>query len=172
MNELATIASVGRSFCTFRIARRLHGIDVLYVREISLPLAMTPVPQAPAAVRGLVNLRSRIYLVLDLRPLLAMASVPCTESSRLVILKPEIGQDIGLLVEEGGDIVHLRTDLIDTSAGAGDSSRERATSLVVGVGKLESELMILVDPRQIVESIASLFDEAPRLNRENQETLT
>ena len=166
MNELVkTGAGAVRSFCTFRLGQRLHGIEVMHVREISPHLPMTPVPQAPPAVRGLVNLRSRIFLVLDLRPLLGMEPVPCTETTRLVILKPDIGQDVGILVEQGGDIAHVRADQIEPTgvgAGANDPSGERTSPLVVGVCKLESELMILVDPRRITEFVTTLFDTSPR----------
>jgi len=163
MNHLATTtAAAVRSFFTFRLGKRLHGIEVLHVREISPLLPMTPVPQSPPAVRGLVNLRSRIYLVLDLRPLMGFPSVECGETSRLVILKPEIGQDLGILVEQGGDIAHVSADLIEPSAGAGDSSGDGASSLVVGVCKLESELMILIDPRRIAEVVTTLIEKTPR----------
>ena len=100
MNELATTGSSVRSFCTFRLGQRLHGIEVLHVREISPHLPMTPVPQAPPAVRGLVNLRSRIYLVLDLRPLLGMSPIPCTEASRLMILKPEMARNQSSMIKK------------------------------------------------------------------------
>jgi len=160
MNNLVTTGGAVRSFFTFRLGQRLHGIEVLHVREISPLLPMTVVPQAPAAVRGLVNLRSRIFLVLDLRPLLGLPTADCTDTGRLVILKPEIGQDLGILVEQGGDIAHVRTDQIEPLTGAGDSSGEGASSLVVGVCKLEAELMILVDPRRIAESVTTLFERA------------
>ena len=65
MNHLATTtAAAVRSFFTFRLGKRLHGIEVLHVREISPLLPMTPVPQSPPAVRGLVNLRSDGHKVL------------------------------------------------------------------------------------------------------------
>jgi purine-binding chemotaxis protein CheW len=162
MNALVATGSAARSFYTFRLGQRLHGINVLHVREISPHLPMMPVPQAPPAVRGLVNLRSRIYLVLDLRPLMGMAAIPCTAESRLIILKSEIGQDVGILVEHGSDIAHVSTDQIEPFAGAGDAAGEGASSLVVGVCKLESELMILVDPVRIIEAVTALFDKASR----------
>jgi purine-binding chemotaxis protein CheW len=162
MNDLATTtaAAPARSFCTFRRAQRLHGIEVFHVREVSPHFPMTPVPQAPPAVRGLANLRSRIYLILDLRPLLGLPPVDCGQTSRFIILKPEIGQDLGILVEEGGDIAHVSADRIESAAGR-DSSGD-VTSLIAGVCKLESELMTVVDPTQIAQVVARLFDRVSR----------
>src|SRR3954464_4532443 len=87
-----------RSFCTFRADRRLYGIDVSSLREISTSVPITPVPPAPPAVCGLANLRSRVFLILDLRPLLGLPPTESTPDSRLLIFKPAVAQDTGLLV--------------------------------------------------------------------------
>src|SRR5580765_5094406 len=92
MHEPASANSETRAFCTFRADQRLYGIDVSSLREISTNITITPVPPAPAAVRGLANLRSRIHLILDLRPLLGLAPVECTLDSRLIILKPKVAE--------------------------------------------------------------------------------
>src|SRR5512139_4030332 len=98
MSETTALQAVTRSFCTFRAEGRLYGIDVAHLREVSTHVATTPVPHAPPVIRGLTNLRSRVYLVIDLRPLLGLPPADCTVDSRLVILKAEFGEDVGVLV--------------------------------------------------------------------------
>ena len=154
MPDLLPTDAAVRAFCTFRIDHRLYGIETLQVREVSPHLPMTAVPQAPPAVRGLFNLRSRIYLGLDLRPLLGLSPTVCTPESRLIVLKPEVAQDAALLVEQGGDIVHARTDLIEP---AGPAEAQDATPLITGVCKLNNELMIVVDLAHISEMMAKLI---------------
>jgi chemotaxis signal transduction protein len=56
------------SWCTFRLGGRLYGIRVERVQEVLKPMPLTPVPLAPAAVRGLLNLRGQIVTALDLAP--------------------------------------------------------------------------------------------------------
>src|SRR5262245_9062877 len=108
MNELSIREADHRAFCTFRAGQQLYGIDVASLREISTNTSMTPVPPAPPEVRGLVNLRSRILLALDLRAMLGiMPPAEVTDSSRLIVLKPGVAEDIGLLVDSGGDIVNV-----------------------------------------------------------------
>ncbi len=152
MNELVSTDAPVRSFCTFRIQGRLHGMEVAHVREVSPHLPVTPVPQAPPAIRGLVNLRSRIYLVLDLRRLLGFSSIDCTAESRLIILKPQVAADVGVLVEQGGDIVHVSVDQIE-SAPAADGLGDSASSVITDVCKLESELLMVVDPVRLTEAV-------------------
>lgn len=174
MTELApTSASPSlRSFCTFRAEERLYGLDVTDVREVSTQVAVTPVPLAPSLVRGLANLRSRIYLVLDLRPALGLPPIERTVDSRLIVLHPRITEGLGLFVERGGDIVHVSADQIEEMtqpAGSGrgsppppqgrgsdspatESVRPPAAA-VVGVCKLEAELMMILDPAKLVEAL-------------------
>ena len=153
MHKLESTSAPLTPFCTFRLDQRLYGIPVRFVREISLNLPMTAVPQAPATIRGLANLRSRIFLVLDLGPLLGLAPIAATSESRLIILKREIGQDMALLVERGEDIIQVRTEQIEPAAIATDSLGVSASSLIAGVCKLDGELMMIVDPTQLTETL-------------------
>lgn len=172
MNEPGPSRAAAIACCTFRLEQRLYGIAVSHVREVSPPLPVTLVAQAPSAIRGLVNLRSRIYLILDPRPLLGLAPVDSTAESRLFILKPEVAQDVGLLVERGGDIVHVATDRIEPVTGVADSPTHAASALITGVCKLETELMMIFDPTQLVDNVGRLFRQGTAmLNTTTSETL-
>ncbi len=157
-----------RTFCTFRAGNGLYGIDVMSLREVSRDNQITPMPQSPPAVRGLTNLRSSILLVLDLRSLLGLPPIELTSESRLIILKPEIGESLGILVDGGGDIRLIPEDRIEdrlaaagrlpaavnappvkgstTKISTGETANARPESLlVVGAAKLESDLMLIID---------------------------
>ncbi|MBC8107416.1 MAG: chemotaxis protein CheW [Anaerolineae bacterium] len=157
MNELAKTGVAVRSFYTFRLGPRLGGIELSHVREISPHLPTTPVPQAPPAVRGLTNLRSRIYLVLDLRPLLGSSPTECTAESRLIILKPEVAQDVSVLVESGADIVHVKPAQIEPASSHADVQAGAASSMITDVCKLELELLMIVDPKLLIDAVTKLL---------------
>jgi purine-binding chemotaxis protein CheW len=161
MNEPAKADVATRSFCTFRADRRLYGIDVQSLREISMAIAITPVPPAASAVRGLANLRSRILLVLDLRPLLGLIPAPCTQDSRLIIFKSSVAEDTGLLVDSGGNILAVPTDQIETIASEQVSmpsaAGQDAPPPVVAVCKLEKELMMVIDAGRLACTVANLL---------------
>ena len=157
MSEIAPMQTAVRTFFTFRAQRRLYGIDVEQIREVSTHVAVTPVPQAPPIVRGLTNLRSRIYLVLDLGPALGLPPPQSTEASRLIVLKPGIAENLGLFADAGGDIVSVRPAAIEAvSAHKPDTAEppaERQTSTVVGVCKLDAELMMIIDPIRVIDAV-------------------
>ena len=157
MSNLALAQATVRSFCTFRAQDRLYGIDVTQVREVSTYVAMTPVPQAPSLIRGLVNLRSQIYLVLDLRPALGLPPLECTPDSRLIVLHPRVVESLSLFVDRGGDIVRVLPEQIEEiaqpAAGHAEALAAQPVSPVAGVCKLAAELMMIIDPKRLVDAL-------------------
>ncbi|HVP10806.1 MAG TPA: chemotaxis protein CheW [Phycisphaerae bacterium] len=157
MSELAPIQPSIRTFFTFRAQGRLYGIDVEQIREVSTHVAVTPVLQAPPIVRGLTNLRSRIHLVLDLGPALGLPPPEAGEGSRLIVLKPGVAEDLGLFADCGGDIVPVRPEAIEEASSqepdSTDAHVEGRASPVVGVCKLDAELMMIIDPARVINAM-------------------
>jgi purine-binding chemotaxis protein CheW len=151
--------SKARTFCTFRALDRLYGIEVGFVREVSTHVAVTPVPQAPPIIRGLANLRSRIFLMLDLRAALGLPTSTCTSESRMIVLQAHVMEQVGLLVDRGGEIIRVSQEQIeDSPAAAADptgASGNGPSELVVGVCKLDNELMMIIDPARLVTATES-----------------
>ena len=63
-----------QQFCTFLLDGHLFGVPVPQVQEVIRFQPMTPVPLAPPAVEGLINLRGQIVLAIDLRRRLSLAA--------------------------------------------------------------------------------------------------
>lgn len=134
-----------KQFVTFRIEGDLLGIDVLRAREINRVLDITPVPKAPAYVRGLVNLRGQTLTVFDLGIRLGLPPREITEESHNVVLKHH---PVGLLVDSIGNIVQC--DELDV-----EQCQANADCLggkfIEGVLKLEDELLIILHTEKLLE---------------------
>ena len=150
-------------YCTLRLAGRLFGFDLRAVKEVTAPTAITPVPHAPVEVLGYMNLRGHIILALDLRRLMGMEPAPVSADSRLVLFKAAVGQSFGVLVDQVGDIAHVGADCAETrrveedSPADADSPWQRAAGLIAGVGKLDGELLVLVDPHRLLPVVAEVM---------------
>jgi chemotaxis signal transduction protein len=155
MYDLAPATAHEHMFLTFRAHGRRYGIDVAFVREVSTHRTFVPVPQSPPLVRGLANLRSRIYLVLDVGPALGGDPSNCTADSRLIVFQEHVAENLGLLVDEGGDIVRVPAAHIEdmTLANPPESPAASAPNPVVALCKLEGELMMVIDPARIVAAL-------------------
>jgi purine-binding chemotaxis protein CheW len=161
MTDMVLTAQRDRSFVTFRVQGRRYGLDVEQVREVSTHVTCTPVPQTPLMVRGLTNLRSRIYLVLDARAALHGEPTQCTADSRLVVLHERVGEQLGLLVEQGGDVVYVSADQIEAAAPEGAAEASAPAGPVVAVCKLEDELVMVIDAATVVGELETALRGRP-----------
>jgi purine-binding chemotaxis protein CheW len=96
-----------------------YAIPVERVREIVRLRPITPIPRAPAAVRGVLSLRGEIVQVIDLRRRLGLVAFDResdaagdghSERRRIVVLNGEEGQMTGLLVDRVSEVLRLRDD--------------------------------------------------------------
>jgi hypothetical protein len=78
-----------RQYCCFRISRRLYGVNILEVKEISPVVDFTPIFHAPQGIKGYVNIRGQIYLLLDLRLILGFEAQEIDSSCRSVLFRSE-----------------------------------------------------------------------------------
>jgi purine-binding chemotaxis protein CheW len=148
-----------QTYCTFRLGDGLFGTDTNLVKEVTALPPVTPIPQAPAAVRGYVNLRGHIVLVVDLPCLLQREPATLSPDSRLVVFKPELGDAFGVLVDRIGDIVELHADQIERHhvgnvAAGSENGRLPEEELIHGVGKLAGELLLILDAYQLRPCLA------------------
>jgi len=144
-------ASQARSFCTFLLGEGLFGLDATLVQSVNLPPPLTPLPQAPDAVRGYANLRGQIHLILDLKKLLDRGATGIGPDTRLVVLKAALGDPFGVLIDRIGGVATLPPDQIE--AGRPAETDAPADGMVCGVGKLDGELITLLDASKLLPAV-------------------
>lgn len=106
-----------RRLLVFRVGADYYGLPVENVREVERVDRLTPVPGAPAFVRGLINLRGEILPLVDMRLLLGREGGETPASARLIVAQahPEEAP-LALMVEELNGLAPV--DEAQVSAGA------------------------------------------------------
>lgn len=148
-----------KQFCTFHIAGRLFGVDILDVKEINSETDFTTIYHAASEIKGYVNIRGVIHLILDLAMLLGLTPTDNAETKKLVIFKPAVAPNFGVLVDGIGDVVRVSELEIDTRIKAEDyfsgqdEHKARAMDLMNGVCKLKKQLLVILDAGKFLEKI-------------------
>ena len=131
---------------SFKLAEEMYGIEITKVREIILITEITRIPQTPHYVKGLINLRSAVIPVIDLRAKFALPEGELTDESRIMVLQAH-GKTIGIVVDAVNEVLRVKHEQIapppPTVAGM---ERDYLTGLV----RLDKELLILLDIDKIL----------------------
>jgi purine-binding chemotaxis protein CheW len=126
---------------TFVLEREEFGVPVTQVREVIRVSDITRVPQAPAHVRGVANLRGRILAVVELRSRLGLPPADLTPRSRVVVVEVR-GRVLGLMV----DAVRQVTKVPEASVvPAPEEVISADVDYLRGVARWQSRLIILLD---------------------------
>lgn len=143
-------------YCTFMVAGRLYGVPVLDVKEVTTETRTTRIPHAPAEVLGLVNIRGHIFLALNLATLLAIPDHQPPADAQLIIFKPTVGSNFGIIVDQIGDIVRVSADMTEPFSADQRASQDRTdrAALVANVCKLSDQLLVALDPRKFLSVLS------------------
>lgn len=134
-------------FSTFYVGENLYGLDVSTVQEVTKSLPMTKVPLASKFVCGLINLRGQIASAIGLRELFQLKLDDHPRESMNVVCK---GNDLllSLLVDQIGDVLEVSEDLFEPTP---DTLSEEVSKFMLGVYKIEGNLLSILDISKIVE---------------------
>jgi purine-binding chemotaxis protein CheW len=130
-----------QQFCTFLLDGYLFGVPVPEVQEVIRYQPMTPVPLAPSAVQGLINLRGQIVLAIDLRRRLSIGDRPRGESPVNVVVRTPDGA-VSLLVDEIGDVIEVEASTFEIPP---ETLHGSVRATILGVYKLDGRLLHVLD---------------------------
>jgi purine-binding chemotaxis protein CheW len=147
-------------YLTFVLEKEEYGIGILKVREIIGMMPITPVPQTPGFVRGVINLRGQVIPVIDLRLKFGMPESEYTERTSIIVVevKPQQGLvRIGIVVDTVSEVVNIREDDIEDTPAFGATLD---TEFILGMAKMEGGVKILLDIDRVLTA-----DELAALDR-------
>jgi purine-binding chemotaxis protein CheW len=134
-------------FSTFFVADLFFGVDVLNVQEVLRFQPMTPVPQAPEVIEGLINLRGQIVTAIDMRRRLRLPPRAEDRSPMNMVVRTADGA-VSLLVDEIGDVLDMDAATYERTPENLDPS---AREMIRGVYKLKDRLLLVLDVERTVD---------------------
>ncbi|CQR72832.1 Chemotaxis protein CheW [Sporomusa ovata DSM 2662] len=147
MEKDDTIVDQELQLVIFKLAQEEYGLPITKVKEINRLVSITKLPQMPPFMEGIINLRSRIIPVIDLRKRFGIAVSEYTEESRIIIVEVS-GETVGVIVDAVAEVVRIAAASVEPPP----PSFVLDAKYIQGIGKLEDRLLILLEIDQILSS--------------------
>lgn len=130
----------------FRVGRESFGVPISVVHEIMPMMEITKIPNSPAHIEGVINLRGKVIPVVDLRKRFAEAIVP-NRRNRIMVAELD-GHPVGLIVDAANEVLKIDSELIEPPPNVFEQGE---LNYVTGVGKVGGKLVILINLAKIME---------------------
>jgi len=137
-----------REVLVFVLGKEEYGVDILKVQEIRGYEKVTPIPAAPAYLKGVVNLRGIIVPVIDLRIKFGMAD-PKYDSFTVVIILRLATRVIGMVVDGVSDVVALGASEVKPAPQLGSLVD---SSFLAGLATQGDRMVLLLDIERFLSS--------------------
>jgi purine-binding chemotaxis protein CheW len=137
-------------YLTVALDNESYGLAVLKVREIIRLQKITPVPQMPEFVKGVINLRGRVIPVIDLRVKFGLKAEFGERTCIVVVqvdLFPGKSVQMGLIVDSVDEVLNVAADMIEPTPDFGTAVD---TSYLLGMVKAKGQVKTLLDIDRVV----------------------
>jgi purine-binding chemotaxis protein CheW len=133
-------------YLSFTLGREEYGIEILKVQEIRGYEEPTQLANAPAFIKGVVNLRGNIVPIVDMRIKFNLERAEYNQFTVVIILNVA-DRVVGMVVDSVSDVIQLAGEEIRP---APDFSSTFDTEYITGLGTLDERMLILVDIERLM----------------------
>jgi purine-binding chemotaxis protein CheW len=148
--------AAGGKFLTFTLGNEEYGLPVLKVREIIKVMDITQVPQVPAYVLGVINLRGKVIPVIDLRRKFGFAAAERTERTCIIVVDVEVSTVrvmMGIVVDSVSEVLNVSDSEMEETP---DFGGRATTDYILGLAKVKGTVKILLDLDRVLGSDGQL----------------
>lgn len=141
LNHQIGLITDGSQFLTFHLGEELYAVDILRVQEIKGYTAVTRIPNMPAHIKGVLNLRGTIVPIIELRTKFGMTTIDYTAFTVIivVVIRDKV---MGLVVDSVSDVLDIERKDIQPSPQFGSKID---VNFINGIGKSGEKLVALLD---------------------------
>ena len=139
--ETANASAINRQFLTFLLGAEQYGVEILKVQEIRGYSPVTPIPNTPAYIKGVMNLRGIVVPVIDLRVKFSMEAGEYSKFTVIIVVT--VGEKVmGLLVDAVSDVLDIPATEIRVPP---DLGARADTRFISGMANAGDRLTVLLD---------------------------
>lgn len=147
----ALLDSAGGQYLTFMLSGEEYGVEILRVQEIKGWDTVTPIPNTPEHMLGVLNLRGAIVPIIDLRARFNLEKIPYGPTTVVIVVKIESEDQertVGVVVDAVADVYRLDKSDIQPAPSMGYTIN---TEFVNGLATVENKMVILLDINKLID---------------------
>ena len=156
MNQTSTASTTSgyavttnlREVLAFKLGAEEYGIDILRVQEIRSYEEPTRIANAPAFVKGVVNLRGVIVPIIDMRLKFNLANASYDAFTVVIVLNIR-NRVVGMVVDAVSDVITLTPEQLRPVP---EFNSTIASDHILAIGAVEERMLILVDIEKLMTS--------------------
>lgn len=162
-----------KEYLTFILNGEEFGVDILSVQELRVWSAVTELPNKPAYIKGVINLRGVIIPIIDLRQRFGLAPLDYNAQTVTIILrsvdskKPMV---VGIVVDAVSEVYKFELNSIRKPPAFG---QQIDSCFLEGLASVEDKLIILLNSLSLLDQ-NELYQvsRSPEVRFANENTLT
>lgn len=128
-------------YLSFSLADGEYAVNILHVREIRGLGPITPLPNAPLEMRGVMNLRGAVVPVIDLRTALGLPAAEYNKFTVIVVLSVR-DRTMGFVVDSVCDVISVQPSEVESTSELGQRIED---SSVGGIARVQDRFVVLLD---------------------------
>lgn len=133
-------------YLTFKVGEEHFGLDIGYVVEIIGIQEITDIPNQPAYIRGVINLRGKIVPTMDIRLRFRKEAREYDDRTCIIVLNIE-ETPIGIVVDRVQEVLNIPGEQI---AKPPEFAGDRALHFVRGIGRADDLVVMLLDVQKLL----------------------
>ena len=147
-DENARTAAAATEFISFAVGDEQYGVNIMAVREIKDWSVITQLPNQPAYMRGVLNLRGVIVPIIDLRCRFGNGLTDATPMHVIIVIQID-GETVGLLADRVLDIIAVDPTQVQPVPKVSHDAR---TGFLSGLVAVEKTMTALIDLKSLLSS--------------------
>ena len=152
-----------RQIVVFNLGKEEFGVNISEVREIIRLEQITKIPNTPQYIKGVINLRGGIIVVIDLAMRLALPDKEADKDTRIIVIEVN-NNSVGMLVDSATEVLRLSGDQVEPAPAI--ITKKIDADYIEGVGILNERLLILLDLAKVlaakeVQQVEQIQESAP-----------
>ncbi len=148
----STDSNSENQYLTFILAGEEYGVDILRVQEIKGWDSVTPIPNTPDYIRGVINLRGTIVPIIDLRRRFSLESIPYGSTTVVIVLKVcngDTSRIMGIVVDAVSEVYNIEADEMKPPP---DFGTMVSIDFIQGLASVEEKMIIVLNIDHLLNS--------------------